>query len=136
MSQTLQIPNFTALSTREKSALDADVGIGDSSIVLTYSDNIAPDDYLVIGRLGGESTELVQVQVVNNSVNVDIVGQTVKEHSRFDDVNLLFGNQIKIYRAANVDGTIPADGAFNVVGSAFDMDIDQTETLLTDPDGS
>lgn len=135
MSQSLQIPNFTPLSIRERSTLDADAAIGETALVLSYADNFAADDYLVVGRLGSESAELLQVQAVSNDVNIDLVNAIVKDHSRFDEVNLLYGNQIRIYRAANVDGNVPDDDSFDPLGSAIDIDIDQAQTAYTDPDG-
>jgi hypothetical protein len=55
-------------------------------------------------------------------------------HKRYEPTIKLFGNQIRLYRATNVDGTIPADTSFASI-STSNIDISQPFTLMTDGSG-
>lgn len=135
MSQTLQIANFGSLNILERSEMNADLAVGGTSLTVNFSDDIATDDYLYLGTLGSPGGEVVTVTAVPDADTIT-VSATTKPHSRFDAVTKLFGNQIQVYRAANVDGTVPDDGDFSVLDDPFDIDTDQTQTDFTDTGGS
>lgn len=136
MAQTLKIANFNALNIVETSKLDADSIIGATSLTLQYNDNFSANDYLYLGRLGSEAGELCVLASLSGSQGIVLSSPgTTKPHSRFDDITSLYGNKLKLYRAANVDGTLPADGSFSLVGSPIAIDFDQVQTTVNDPTG-
>jgi phage gp36-like protein len=135
MSQTLKLANYPAANIVEESELNADAAVG---LALTLKDNqgFLSGDFIVIGQRGSETAELRVVDTPNsNLTGLTITAATKLAHSRFDQVTKLFGNKMKIYRAANSDGTQPADGSFSVVDT-IDIDPDQTSTEYTDSSGS
>ncbi len=134
--QSLKIPNFDAPNIQEIARLDADLAVGNTTINLHTAQNFDADDYFVIGLKASEGSELMQVDSMTTAVIVVSKAPAQLPHNRFDDVTLLFGNKIKMYRASNVNGLQPADSAFAALGSPIDIDVDQIDTGFTDPDGS
>ncbi len=135
MSQTLTIDNFDDINIIEVAQLDADAPIGSSALTIAYGDNFAQNDYIYIGKGGAESGEVRIVGASPTATSLPITVATTKLHKRFNDVTKLFGNQIKLYRVANVSGTPPADVSFALVGAATTIDYDQSQTSITDPTG-
>lgn len=135
MSVTLKIDNYPQLNIKEMSGLAADVNPGATSITLQNNDRITDDDFLLVGRRGAESSELRVVQSASGATIV-VVDALTLHHDMFEDVSALFGNKIKIYRAPNVNGTVPADSSFSSYGSPVDIDTDQMSTTYTDDAGS
>ena len=132
--QTITVPNFKDANIKEHSKLDADTIVGATTLALAHSNDMATNDYLYVGRLGSEGAELTTIATVP-SISSATTAALVKPHSRFDDVTVLFGNKIKVYRASNVDGTVPADASFSVVGTSNNIDVDQVSTSIIDADG-
>lgn len=135
MSQTISINNYGDSNLVEQTRLDADVAVAVNALVVENTNHIGGGDFLVIGLLGNETTELLVVQSVTGTTGIGTVGNTVLPHNRFDPVNKLFGSQIKLYRAPNVNGVQPADTAFAPLAT-IDIDIDQPMTDYTDATGS
>lgn len=136
MSATISVENFGSLNIKETSKLDVDSVAGATSLTLAYTDNILADDYLYLGTFAGEGSEKVDVSTITDSKVLTLKTPYAKKpHSRFDVVSTLFGNQINIYRAANVDGTQPADGSFSAL-AAVGIDFDNSSTSYVDATGS
>ncbi len=95
---------------------------------------IAASDKIYLGPLASETSEIATVFSTAGK-NVTFTTDLTNEHRRFESVTKLFGDQIKVYRAANVDGNIPIDASFSQIGSATDIDPDQTFTIFTDGSG-
>lgn len=132
--QTIRVPNFPDVNIKERSRLDADSVATATGLTLEYTANMAAADYLYVGRLGTETGEINTITTVTNMTTL-VVPAMAKDHSRFDDVCTLFGNKIKVYRASNVDGNVPLDASFSLLGSAADIDADQNYTDVTDATG-
>lgn len=135
MAQTLKLPNFHTNNIVETSVLDADAAIAATSLQVRFSDQMATDGYLFIGEYGGEASELCVLNTITDAdtVTIDAPG-LVKAHKRFEPAIVLFGNQLRIYRAANVNGTTPSDGSFTSL-AFVDIDVDQIQTSYEDTSG-
>jgi len=134
MSQTLKINNFSSLNIVERSQLDADAAAAATSITVKNSQDYAANGHLYIGRLGSDTGEKVTISSITNATTI-ATSALVRPHNRFDDLTSLFGNKVKVYRAANVDGTQPADASFSLLAT-IDIDFDQNYTQYTDSTGS
>lgn len=135
MSQTLRLNNFNSANIVEETVLDADAALG-TALTLKDNQGFIAADYILIGQRGGENSELRIVDAPNsNLTGLTITAATKLLHSRFDQVTKLFGNKMRIYRAANVDGTQPADASFSLVDT-IDIDPDQMTTEWTDATGT
>lgn len=135
MSQTITIANFYGSNLKEASAVDADAAAGVTTLKLKYTDNFAANDFLYVGDLGGESSEICSIQSVTNATDIVLKAATTKYHSRFNPVRSLFGDKIKIYRAPNVSGYPPETSDFVLVDT-INIDYDQVETQYIDSTGS
>lgn len=136
MSQTINIPNFSSANLKEQAKLDADANIGVTALTVSYADNFAIADYILIGTPGGESSELRIVNTGVNTTTIPITAATSKLHNRYDTIYKLFGNQLKIYRALDVNGSQPSDSSFSAYGSPVAININQIETEYTDATGN
>lgn len=134
MAQTLKIDNFGDLNILEISQLNADVAAAATSLTVINNESYANTDYIYIGEFGGELGETVVASGVTGATTINCAA-TRLAHKRFDPIASLFGNKIRIYRAANADGTQPADDDF-VLLTTIDIDYDQKYTPYTDSGGS
>lgn len=136
MSVTLTINNFSSGNILETAELNADALAAATALTLVNNNSIVLNDYIVIGTLGNEGSELRQVSGATGATGLTVPALSFN-HLRFDKVTKLFGNSITVYRAPNVNGLQPADSAFAVFASnTIAIDIDQPSTTFTDATGS
>lgn len=133
MSVNLKIKNFSESNLLEQTAVRTDMLAGVTTIPVESGSGFAADDPVVIGELGSESAELKMISAA--TADTLTATATVFAHGRFERVTQLFGNKIVVYRASNVDGSIPADVSFTEL-EVIDIDADQIETSYTDATGS
>lgn len=139
MSVTINIDNYGALNIKEKLILTADIAAGVTSLPVVNSDGPVASDFLVLGALGTEYSEKVQASATTptpDATHINLQAVTAIKHSQFDPAWLLFGDQIQVYRAPNVDGNFPADTAYTTLGSPISIDTDEMYTAYTDASGS
>lgn len=134
MPATLKIDNYPAINVKEKAELASEVAAGATALPLVNAQGVAADDFLYIGRLGQEKVEKRQAGVITgNSVAVTALDYA---HPQYGPVLAVLGDQIQLYRAANIDGTPPADSDFSSNGSPVSIDPDNVDTQLSDSNGS
>jgi hypothetical protein len=133
MSQTLQLSNFDNPNIGETTQLNADVAVADTTLTINFSDDIEAGDLLYLSRLGSESGEVVTIATIVDADSVTASAAT-KPHNRFEEATVLFGDQIKIYRATNVDGSLPDDDTFSFLDTT-NIDYDQSTTTYIDDNG-
>lgn len=136
MSQTLKIDNFNSLNIQEETALTADAAISASpvSLAVLNSQGYLANDIFILGTLASEISEKLTVTSIPDTSHINVAALT-KAHTKFERITKLFGDKIKVYRAANVDGTVPADANFSVIATV-DIDYDQKATVYVDAAGS
>jgi hypothetical protein len=134
MSQTIKIANFASKNLLETTFLGADLAANSTAAIVENTDGIAVNSHLVIGRPGEEQSEKVDVTIdPTDHLNIEITS-TLYAHLAQEPVTVIFGDQISLYRATNVNGEVPADDQFSVI-STFDVDFDQPSTSYTDTSG-
>ncbi len=136
MAQTLSIDNYTSLNLLESTQLDADAAASASSLIVRNNQDFAINDFIVLGSLGTERCEKLTVLSVTGSTTIAPLVATKFAHLRFDALQKLFGDKIKVYTAPNVDGSVPADSAFTTLLTTLTIDIDNQYTNYTDNGGS
>lgn len=134
MIQNIRVPSFNSNNLTQQTELTADIAAGVSALTVKNNDGFATG-YGLLGQIGGELSELIDISGITGDTTISLSTATDLAHKEYDRVYMLFGNQMKLYRAANVDGSQPADSEFAVVGSAVDISTDRTYTVLTDSDG-
>lgn len=133
MPEILRPTNFDAINILEKTELSANVAAGQKIAALLSAQGFDTNSHYILGRLAGEYAELARVDSISGK-NLTAAVNYSNEHKEGDEVTRLFGNKIRIYRAANVDGSVPADNSFSYIG-VVDIDPDQTYSEFIDNTG-
>ncbi len=134
MSQTITVENYGSLNILERAQLNTDEAAGQTTITLTNTAGFAAGNYLYTGTLGNESGEVNVINSVTDGTTVVLTTAYARSHNRFDPVCSLYGNKVRIYSAANVDGSAPADASFSLLAT-IDIDYDETQSSYTDAAG-
>lgn len=134
MSLTLKIENYANANITERTHLTAPVTPGLTELTVANTNRIAANDSLLIGTPGSETGEIRSVADVTapNSVTTDAASFN---HPEDEAVAVLFGTNIRIYRALSSNGDTPADDAFTLLAT-ITIDPDQLATTYVDPAGS
>lgn len=135
MADTLRVENFGQINVKERALINADAAAGQTSVTLNNNQNIATDDFVLLGTPGSQTAEIIRVASLSGTTGIVATANLSHSHSRYEDATVLNGNQIILYRAANVNGSAPDDGDFSVLGSATAIDADQVETDIVDASG-
>lgn len=133
MAEVLRPTNFDSINIVETSELSADVAAAQKVANVLSVLGFAVDDFFVIGELSAELAEVGKVASKSGNA-ITAVANYGQAHKKGDAVTKLFGDKIRIYRAANADGSAPADGSFSLL-STFDIEADQNYTEYTDTSG-
>lgn len=133
MPELLRPTNFDTANLVEITELSSNVAAGQKVANVLNAQGLTDDDFYVIGNLGGELSELAQLDSKSGNA-LTALANYAQAHKLGDALTKLFGNKIRIYRAANVDGTAPADADFSLI-STFDIEVDQSYTEYIDATG-
>ena len=137
MSQNLDIPNFPNNNVTARTVITSDIAAGVSSLPVENSQNFAAGPVL-IGAPGSSNPELLTATTPASAQTIPLSSVTKLPHDNFDPIILLFGNQIKVYSAADVygNGTQPPDTNFTLVsGSPVNINGNSATTAFTDTNG-
>lgn len=118
---------FPDISPNEESYLEADVAAGNSSLSANGV-NFAVDQYIVIGQVGAEKSEIIKLHgsTAPTSTAITLSSNTVFPHNRGDVIRFIPYNQIVVERST--------DGGTNFTPlSAVDIRPDATETYIQRP---
>jgi len=133
-SEIIQIENFPASNVKEVTKITADASAGQAIVVVENTDNIAVDDYVILGVVGGESAQLAQIDVISG-LSITLDANLNLKHFDNEPFTIIKANQAKIYRATNADGTVPADASFSSLVATVSLQADQLYTEVTDTTG-
>lgn len=134
MTEILQPSSFDPINIIETSRITADAAAGQKVVIVENPSGISANVYAVMGNLAAENAELMQVDTIVGST-VTFTENLANKHYDNEPITILYANQVKIYRAANVDGTMPADGSFAAIGSPVTIQADQAYVEYTDISG-
>ena len=131
MSETLQIINFESLNIVEETTLGSNITSGTAIVTLENSDNITSTSYVRVGD--GEKAE-IRLGESLSGLDLTVTANLTFSHINGEKIIRLRGNQIRIYRASNVDGTTPDDEDFTLLATES-IQADQRFTQYYDEDG-
>lgn len=132
--QTLTIDNYARINVRQTSQLAIDAPADQLHITPENTQGFSVGLYTVLGGPGIETSELIAINSVTDGV-IALASNLTRLHQQFESLTAIFGSQIKVFKAADLNGTLPDDSTFNPVGDPIDIDPDQKMTQFTDPDG-
>lgn len=134
MPELLYLTNFPDANIVEQSQLNAAVAATGTSVALKNVSNFAIGDVAVIGRLATEQAEKRELSAVDTSAQTVTFSALSFAHKKLDPITKLRGDQIRIYRAANVDDTQPDDDDFILIHT-INIDVTNQITIWNDPTG-
>jgi hypothetical protein len=134
MSEIIRVPNFSAINLQETSILDADALAAQAQATIVNDITFTVGAKVVIGTLAQETAEVATIQSLASKV-ITFTANLNNKHLRGEPITQLFGDRIRLYRATNVDGNIPADSAFSYLSIYAIIQGDESTSELTDPDG-
>lgn len=133
--EELDISNFDQLNIALRLELTADAQVGQATISVVNTENVNANDYVTLNP-GQMNAEILQVQSVNvANQQITFTANLKLLHRNHEPAIKMVGNQLIVYRATNVDGTIPADSSFTTYGSPLAIDPTQIATTFTDSNG-
>lgn len=135
MSTTLAIESFSENNIRERSKLSEGAEVGAQVLAFENTQGFESGDIIYVGQLSREGCEKAVIDTVDSATAVSLVSPLELPHSRYEPLTSVVGDKIHIYRAANVNGSVPVDGAFSVVATR-EIDPDQLSTYYTDSSGN
>lgn len=137
MPTLLKIENYPDLNTKDNAQLSAEADAADTTVFIDGAPNIDIDDFIYIGRVGQASLDPVEKrQVTAVAPGQATVAALTYGHPNYSPVKAVYGDQLQLYRAADVDGSAPADASFSTLGSPVDLDAGQADTEYIDDTGS
>jgi hypothetical protein len=134
MAENLYLNNFSEANIVESSQLSDDVAAAAVSAPLRNVQNLAINDYIVLGQLADEQAEKIVLTAVTVSSQTIGFAAIKFAHDKLEEVTKLFGNKIRVYRAADVDGNTPGDDDFILIQNV-DIDVTKSYTPWNDSDG-
>jgi hypothetical protein len=135
MATLLRIDNFPQTNIKEQSQLNVDMNLAATTATLQSANGFSIGDSVYLGIPGSENIEKLIVQSIAGQV-ITFASASVFKHLQYETVVAVKGDQIKIYTSANVDGSLPADTAFALLGTPIAIDPDESYTEYNDTTGS
>jgi len=135
MASPLRIDSVNEINVIERTALSLDALAEATAINVASTQGLVADQPLIVGHPGREGAEMSAVDSIIDQTSTELVEGLKMGHTRSEPVTALLGDRIKIYRAPNVNGTVPASDAFAFLADRS-IDVDQTSTYYRDPTGS
>lgn len=123
----LKVRTSLAIYNEERTFLTADSNSGSSTLTVENINGFGVSDYLIIGQVGNEETELVQVHAVTapSGTTITLTGTTARAHARDTYVQRVSYNQIEFSRATS-------SGGGKSVLTTVDLQVDQEFTVYND----
>ncbi len=133
VNELITIENFPASNINEISNLTADALAAQKVIAIENPDSFIHNQYCLLGDLGKETTEVKKIDTATGK-SITFTENLVSNHYRNEPIRSIRANQVKIYKAPNVDGTVPSDATF-VLLTTITLQGDQLNTTYVDTDG-
>ena len=91
-------------------------------LIVKNNNGFAASQAVLVGKMGGERSEIIITDGVTNEDTITISGNTTFAHNADDPVYKLVYNQVKFYKSATVDGSY-------TLLATVDLDVDNQDGL-------
>lgn len=135
MSTTIRIDSFADNNIVERGVLKGAVEVASTKLELVSTDGFEAGQTIYIGTLASEGVEKAVIGAVVDESELTLNSPLKMAHASSSAVTAVLGDRIKIYRAPNVDGSVPDGASFSVLVTRS-VDADQPSTYYRDQDGS
>ncbi len=119
------------LQDEERSFLDADSAVGVTSLTASGI-NFAANQYIVLGQIGQEKTEIVQISGTPTATNISLATATVFAHNRGDMIRFIAYNQLTPERSTDAGATFSALSAIAIRPDASETYLQRASDASTD----
>jgi hypothetical protein len=109
----ISAPIYPHIYQEEETKIATAIAIAGTTLTIDNTQGFAANDYIVLGTLGNEDAEIVQIVSVDSDIQLTI-GATNFAHAVDDSVRRTPFNQIKFYRSTTETGSYTADGTENM----------------------
>lgn len=129
---TLKADNRALLRDAKFSYLLDNYASGISTIIVANTDGFAVNDYILLGNIGSENTEIVQVATVTEATStITLIAASRFAHSESTRVTKIGYNQVRFYWTALKTVPNPAVSPITVNTTVQNKSITTTETSTT-----
>jgi phage gp36-like protein len=136
MALTLHLANFSPANTLEQAQVKQDATKGVPSLLLDNTQGFAANDFILIGKKGSGKSSINQISGISDGT-LTLVNGLADYYDRGAEVTKLFGDKLRVYRAAYVVGQTAGINDYALIsGGTFSIDPDQLTTEVTDTTGS
>lgn len=135
MATTLNIESFNETNLRARTTLSAGLGVGATVITVVDAHDFSDGDTIYVGNLGRDGCEKAVIASITGETTINLSSPLTLAHAIFEPVTSVLGDLIHVYRAANIDGTVPSDESFTVLATRS-IDAEKLATYYTDSSGS
>jgi hypothetical protein len=138
MSTTLLIESFAQSNlVGERTSLAAayDPVADGNTLKLVSTAGYSAGQRMYVGLLGRDGCEKAIVDVINSPTEILLATPLGLSHSQSEPVASVLGDVIRVWRAADINGTPPDPSTASLLGTR-DIDADQMSTYFTDAEGS
>lgn len=135
MSSTLNAESFSEINIRERTSLNQGAAANDTTLHVVSTEGFSAGQPIFVGTPARDGCEGATVDTVTDDTTLTLTAPLGLAHGPYEPVLGVIGGSIRIYRASNVDGTVPSDDDFALL-VVRSIDADQQTTYYTDPDGS
>jgi len=118
------ILDHPAIENNELTTLTGDVAAAATALAVKNNDVFAQNDYVVVGKIGQETTEIRKIASVTGSKTV-VVDALEFDHEVSTPIRKIDYNQIKIYSCATEDGTYEL-----ITDATVDIQVDSPDGTL------
>src|SRR5436309_13277550 len=112
MAQPIKLKNYQDGTISDQTQLTANVPVGSSSLPVANTNDFTSGVFVLIGTAGAKGSEIILSTPTSSATSIPLYNVTSLDHDQYEPVYALFGDQLRIYRAPNVDGSQPADSSF------------------------
>lgn len=134
MATTLQIESFGEINLRERTELSTDYVPLATTIKVQSSEGYVSGQTIYVGQMSREGVEKAVIATVVDETTISLTQALKLPHARYEPVRAVLGDLIHVYRAANINGSVPADEAFTVLATRS-INADHQSTYYTDSSG-
>lgn len=134
MAVILRADNRTLLKDAKYSFLLDNSPSGSASITIANTDGFSANDFLVLGNIGSENTELIQVNTVTSSTGVlTLVANTRFAHSESTRVTIVAYDKVRFYWTASPTVPNPSASPIIITETVQNAITDAKTTTTTSP---
>ena len=124
--------NHPSIEGNEKTYLTSACVAGATTLIVQNIEGFSVKEYLVLGKLGEEKTEIVRIHITSapGGSTITLNAATLFAHSVNCPVTYIAFNQVALYSSSSKGGT------YAIVGSATAIEVDQDFTEISDSAGT